>query len=76
MISSQCGSPYAFLTILGWCIIGPIEDRMGSHSTISCNRVRVAEARIRGNLIEKHHFEIQNKVNDIGIKEMWVAKDV
>ena len=49
---------------------------MGSHSTISCNRVRVAEARIRGNLIEKHHFEIQNEVNGIGIKEMWVAKDV
>ena len=46
MTSSQCGSPYAFLSILGWCIVGPIEDRMGCHNTISCNRVRVAEAGI------------------------------
>ena len=46
MTSSQCGNPYAFLTILGCCIVGPIEDRMGCHNTISCNRVRVAEAGI------------------------------
>ena len=71
VISSQCGGPYAFCTILGWCIVGPIEDRIGSHGTVSCNRVRVAEAGIRGNSIAKHHFEIQSKVDDIGIKEMW-----
>ena len=33
--------------------------------------LRVAEAGIRGNSIAKHHFEIQSKVDDIGIKEMW-----
>ena len=71
IISSQCGGPYAFCTILGWCIVGPIEDRMRSHDTISCNQVRVAEAGIRGNSVAKHHFEIQNKVDDAGIKEMW-----
>ena len=44
---------------------------MGSHGTISYIRVRVAEAGIRGTSIAKHHFEIQNKVDDVGIKEMW-----
>ena len=71
VISSQCDGPYAFHTILGWCIIGPIEYRMRSHGTISCNQVRVAEAGMRGNSIAKHHFEIQNEVNDVGIKEIW-----
>ena len=61
VISSQCGSPDIFRTILGWRIVGPIEDRMGRHGTISCNHVRVVEAGIRGNSIAKHHFEIQNK---------------
>ena len=37
VISSQYGGPFAFCTILGWCIVGPIEDRIGSHDTISCN---------------------------------------
>ena len=40
VISSQCGGPYAFCTILGWCIVGPIEDRIGSHGTVSCNHVK------------------------------------
>ena len=40
VISSQCGGPYAFCTILGWCIVGPIEDRIGSHGTVSCNQVK------------------------------------
>ena len=71
VISSQCGDPYAFCTILGWCIVGTIKDRMGGHGTISCNQVRVAEAGIRGDSLAKHHFAIQNEVNDEGIKEMW-----
>ena len=37
VISSQCGGSYEFCTILGWCIVGPIEDRIGSHGTVSCN---------------------------------------
>ena len=37
VISSQCGGPYAFRTILGGYIVGPIENRMGSHGTITCN---------------------------------------
>ena len=71
VISSQCGGPYAFCTILGWCIVGPIEDKVGNHGTVSCNLVRVAEAGIRENSIAKHHFEIQSKVDDMRIKEMW-----
>ena len=43
---------------------------MGNHDTISCNQVGFAEAEIKGNSIAKHHFEIQNEVNSVGIKEM------
>ena len=68
VISSQCGGPYAFCTIIGWCIVRPIEDRMGSHGTFSWNWVRVAEGGIRENSLEKYHFEIQNEVNDVGVK--------
>ena len=71
MTSSQCGGPYTFRTILGWCIIGPIEYRMGSHHTISCNQVRVIEAGIGGNSITKTLFETQTEANDAEIKEMW-----
>ena len=49
----------------------PIENRMGSHGTISCNQVRVGEAEIGKNSIAKNHFEIQNEISDVGIKEMW-----
>ena len=71
MTSSQCGGSYTFRTILGWRIIGPIEDRMGSHGTISCNQVRVAEAGIGENSITKNLFETQAEANDAEVKEMW-----
>ena len=66
--SRSCGNRWC---IVWWCIVGPTEDRKGSHGTIGCSRVRIAESGIRGNSIVKHHFEIQNEVDDVGIKEMW-----
>ena len=71
VLSSQCGGPYVFRTILGRCIVGRSEDRMGSHDTIRCNLVRITEVGIGGNSIAKHHFEIENGVNYVGIKEIW-----
>ena len=59
VIPSQCDGPYVFRTTLGWCIVGPKQDRMGSHSAISCNRLRVAEVGIEGNSISKHHFRMK-----------------
>ena len=52
-----------------------MEDKMGSHGTISLNWVRVVEAGIRGNSIANRHFEFQNKVDDVGNKKN-VAKNV
>ena len=48
-----------------------MDNKMGSHHTIFDNRVRVAEAGIGGNWIVKYHFETQNELNNVEIKEMW-----
>lgn len=39
----------------------------GKTGSISCNRVRDAEAWVGGNLIANDHFEL----SDIGMTEMW-----
>ena len=68
VISSQDGGPYALQTILGWCIVGPIECTSGKVDTVSCNRIAVNEAAT--NKIQRHHFEVQDQVKETGIKEM------
>ena len=37
VIPSKDGGPYAFRTLLGWCIVGPIGETASS-TTVSCNR--------------------------------------
>ena len=37
VISSPDGGPYALQTILGWCIVGPIECTSGKVGAVSCN---------------------------------------
>ena len=68
MISSQDGGPYALQTILGWCIVGPIECTSGNVDTVSCNQIAVNEAAT--NKIQRHHFEVQDQVKETGTKEM------
>ena len=69
VISSQDGGPYALQTILGWCIVGPIECTSGKVGAVSCNRIAVNE--VGTNKIQSHHFEVQDQVKESGIKEMF-----
>ena len=69
VISSQDGVPYALQTILGWCIVGPIECTSGKVGTVSCNQIAVTEAGT--NKIQSHHFKVQEQVKESGIKEMF-----
>ena len=66
VIPSQQEGPYAYKTILGWCVVGPIVNE--KQDAVSCNRIAIFQA---GNgSIAKHHFEVQNKCEEIRIKEM------
>ena len=56
VISSQDGAPYALQTILGWCIVGPIECTSGKVDTVSCNHTAVSEAAT--NKIQSHPFQV------------------
>ena len=56
VISSQDGGPYALQTILGWCIVGPIECTSGKVDTVSCNHTAVSEAAT--NKIQSHPFQV------------------
>ena len=67
VVSSQDGGPYALQTILGWCIVGPIECTSGKVGAVSCNRIAVNE--VGTNKIQSHHF--QDQVKESGIKEMF-----
>ena len=66
VIPSQQDEPYAYRTILGWCVVGPIVDE--KPDAVSCSWVAVLQAENAS--IAKHHFQVQNKCEDIGIKEM------
>ena len=66
VIPSQKDRPYAYRTILGWCAVGPIVEE--KQDVVSYNRKAVPQA--ENGSIAKHHFEVQNKCEDIGIKEM------
>ena len=43
IIPSKDGGPYAYQTILGWCIVGPIQN-VGHQNPLKCNRVAVKDA--------------------------------
>ena len=66
VIPSQQDGAYTYRTILGWCVVGPIVDK--KPDAFSCNRIAVLQA--ENGSIAKHHFQVQNKCEDIGIKEM------
>ena len=66
VIPSQQDGPYAYGTILGWYVVGPIVDE--KPDAVSCNQIDVLRAENRS--IPKYNFQVQNKCEDLGIKEM------
>ena len=63
---SQDKGSYAFRTALGWCVVGPMKAQQ--LDLISCNRIGVMKAGTQDTA--EHHFEIEKKYENFGVKEM------
>ena len=68
IIPNRNGGPYAFRTILGLCVVGPMQKQVDLEQNLSCHRVSVIE--IGSNKIANHHFVIEKSVEDMGIKQI------
>ena len=68
VICSQGNGPYAYKTLLGWCVVGPVY-RTTNVQNINCHRIAVVNTDKRK--LSKHHFNIGNQVEDTKIKEMF-----
>ena len=69
VISSQNGGPYAFQTLLGWCVVGPIQGTPKSGKDgFNCNRILVDNSESHDPAM--HCFAVKEEVADIGITEM------
>ena len=66
VIPSQDAGPYAFRTALVWYVVGPIKAEQ--LDGISCYRIGVVKAVTQDTA--EHHFEIEKKCEDFGVKEM------
>ena len=67
VILSKDGGPYAFRTLLGWCIVGSVGETASS-TTISCNRISAQD--MASKTVALHYFAMETEVKDVGIKQM------
>ena len=67
MIPSKNGGPYAFWTLLGWYIVGPVGTG-GNDASVACNRVAVQD--LTSKALASHYFAVETEVKDIGIEQM------
>lgn len=65
VIPSQQNGPYAFKTVLGWCVVGSLQTK--SLTEIHCNRIILQHNTGFDNA--KHCFVNSSKVKDVGIPE-------
>ena len=68
IIKSEAGGPYTYKTKLGWCILRPIGQKNDNRS-LTCNKIAVKE--VISNNVASHHFEIQNKIKDVGTEDTF-----
>ena len=68
MIPSQGNGPYAYRSLLGWCVTGPIYINSSSPHRNKCNYVAVER-----NGSRPVHFSIQNELKYQTIEEMMLA---
>ena len=66
VIRRQNDGPYAIRTTFVWCKVGPIKAQC--HNLVSCNQIVVIK--VDSGKMAGHHFEIQKRCKDIGVKEM------
>ena len=67
VIPSKNGGPYAFRTLLGRCIVGPV-GASGNGVSVACNRVAVQD--LTSKAMVSHYFAVETEVKDIGIEQM------
>ena len=67
IIPSDQGGPYTFKTLLGWCIIGTI-DETTFDTTVACNRISVQEYQFKN--VASTCFARETEVQDIGTEQM------
>ena len=68
IISSKAQGPYAYKTMLGWCVVGPVGVNKAYLNEMKCNNIYVHEA----NSIKRanHHFALKGPVRETGIATM------
>ena len=66
VIPRQNDGPYAIRTTFVWCKVGPIKAQC--HNVVSCNQIVVIK--VDSGKMAGHHFEIEKRCKDIGVKEM------
>ena len=67
VIPSEQGGPYAFKTLLGWCIVGTIGET-NFDTAVACNRISVQDK--VSNNVASHYFARETEVRDIGIEQI------
>ena len=67
IIPSKEDGSYAYKTLLGWCIVGPIINTEMERS-ISCHRVAVKDVTSSS---LPHHFGVEKSIKDISLEEMF-----
>ena len=67
VVSSQNGDPYAFKTVLGWCIVGPMINQTKT-GKFGCNKIILASA----DTVKpgRHYFTVPTKVKETSIENM------
>ena len=67
LITSQEEGCYAFRTILAWCIVGLLGEKMGKTS-LHCNIIKCSS--VSTSQMEKHYIAVGTQVEDTGIIEL------
>ena len=66
VIKSKDDGPYAYKTMLGWCVVGPISGH--KRMDVKCSRIAVKDG--CDQKVAKHHYEVLNTVKEQEIKDM------
>ena len=67
VIPSEQGDPYAFKTLLGWCIVGMIGETTFD-TRVACNRISVQDKVLTN--VASHYFARETEVRDISIEQI------
>ena len=67
IISSQHGGPYAFKTLLGWCVVGPMSNQ-NKVEKFGCNRIMVTS--VDTMKAKNHFFTVPTEVKETSIESM------